>query len=182
MVCLCHGVVMACSHFVENWVKIGFPAKVKVKKEHASVPFDDQCSILEKVRTYTAVHVRSSSLLVRFVICSPERGRPCVSAAGGRERVPGEPQDLPLRPGRAGQGDPQAGRRPLRLRVREVPRMGNLATPAAQRAASSSQLLYLHKYIYPLPIYTYRYVNAMSTILPACFQQYAATYIYIYTR
>ncbi|PWZ10099.1 hypothetical protein Zm00014a_041206 [Zea mays] len=35
-------------HFVENWVKIGFPAKVKVKKEHASVPFDDQCSILEK--------------------------------------------------------------------------------------------------------------------------------------
>jgi carbonic anhydrase len=64
---------MACSHFVENWVKIGFPAKVKVKKEHASVPFDDQCSILEKVRTYTAVHVRSSSLLVRFVICSPER-------------------------------------------------------------------------------------------------------------
>ena len=39
------------SHFVEDWVRIGFPAKVKVKKEHASVPFDDQCSILEKVRT-----------------------------------------------------------------------------------------------------------------------------------
>ncbi|ONM39910.1 carbonic anhydrase3 [Zea mays] len=35
-------------HFVENWVKIGFPAKIKVKKDHASVPFDDQCSILEK--------------------------------------------------------------------------------------------------------------------------------------
>ncbi|MGC5215899.1 carbonic anhydrase, partial [Klebsiella pneumoniae] len=35
-------------HFVENWVKIGFPAKIKVKKHHASVPFDDQCSILEK--------------------------------------------------------------------------------------------------------------------------------------
>ncbi|CAD6237754.1 unnamed protein product [Miscanthus lutarioriparius] len=35
-------------HFVEDWVRIGFPAKVKVKKEHASVPFDDQCSILEK--------------------------------------------------------------------------------------------------------------------------------------
>ncbi|NP_001352816.1 uncharacterized protein LOC100275493 isoform 3 [Zea mays] len=35
-------------HFVEDWVKIGFIAKMKVKKEHASVPFDDQCSILEK--------------------------------------------------------------------------------------------------------------------------------------
>nr|AGT17161.1 carbonic anhydrase [Saccharum hybrid cultivar R570] len=35
-------------HFVEDWVKIGFPAKMKVKKEHASVPFDDQCYILEK--------------------------------------------------------------------------------------------------------------------------------------
>jgi carbonic anhydrase len=47
-VCL---VVYVRSHFVEDWVRIGFPAKIKVKKEHASVPFDDQCSILEKVRT-----------------------------------------------------------------------------------------------------------------------------------
>jgi len=38
------------SHFVEDWVRIGSPAKAKVEKEHASVPFDDQCSILEKVR------------------------------------------------------------------------------------------------------------------------------------
>jgi hypothetical protein len=45
--------LVPCSHFVENWVKIGFPAKIKVKKDHASVPFDDQCSILEKVRTCT---------------------------------------------------------------------------------------------------------------------------------
>nr|AYJ71803.1 beta-carbonic anhydrase 2P3b isoform A [Garnotia stricta var. longiseta] len=35
-------------HFVEDWVRIGFLAKKKVQKEHASVPFDDQCSILEK--------------------------------------------------------------------------------------------------------------------------------------
>lgn len=47
---LCVGlVVYVRSHFVEDWVKIGFIAKMKVKKEHASVPFDDQCSILEKV-------------------------------------------------------------------------------------------------------------------------------------
>lgn len=35
-------------HFVEDWVKIGFPAKKKVQAEHASVPFDQQCDILEK--------------------------------------------------------------------------------------------------------------------------------------
>nr|AYJ71809.1 beta-carbonic anhydrase 2P3b isoform B [Jansenella griffithiana] len=35
-------------HFVEDWVRIGFPAKKKVQTQHASVPFDDQCSILEK--------------------------------------------------------------------------------------------------------------------------------------
>jgi hypothetical protein len=39
---------------VEDWVRIGSPAKNKVKKEHASVPFDDQCSILEKVRNVNA--------------------------------------------------------------------------------------------------------------------------------
>ena len=44
-------VVYVSSHFVEDWVRIGSPAKAKVHKEHASVPFDDQCSILEKVRT-----------------------------------------------------------------------------------------------------------------------------------
>ena len=38
------------SHFVEDWVRIGFQAKKKVLKEHPHAPFDDQCSILEKVR------------------------------------------------------------------------------------------------------------------------------------
>nr|AYJ71801.1 beta-carbonic anhydrase 2P3a [Garnotia stricta var. longiseta] len=35
-------------HFVEEWVRVGAPAKTKVLAEHASVPFEDQCSILEK--------------------------------------------------------------------------------------------------------------------------------------
>uniref|UniRef100_A0A0E0FQ09 Carbonic anhydrase n=1 Tax=Oryza nivara TaxID=4536 RepID=A0A0E0FQ09_ORYNI len=35
-------------HFVEDWVRTGFPAKKKVQTEHASLPFDDQCAILEK--------------------------------------------------------------------------------------------------------------------------------------
>jgi hypothetical protein len=39
------------SHFVEDWVRIGFLAKKKVLSQHPTVPFDDQCSILEKVRT-----------------------------------------------------------------------------------------------------------------------------------
>ncbi|KAL6842628.1 hypothetical protein ACP4OV_027472 [Aristida adscensionis] len=35
-------------HFVEDWVRIGYRAKKKVQTENASVPFDDQCTILEK--------------------------------------------------------------------------------------------------------------------------------------
>lgn len=40
-----------CSHFVEEWVRIGAPAKAKVQADHASAAFEDQCSILEKVCT-----------------------------------------------------------------------------------------------------------------------------------
>ncbi|KAK8453220.1 hypothetical protein SEVIR_5G247900v4 [Setaria viridis] len=35
-------------HFVEDWVRIGAPAKAKVQADHASAAFEDQCSILEK--------------------------------------------------------------------------------------------------------------------------------------
>ncbi|TVU01155.1 hypothetical protein EJB05_53402 [Eragrostis curvula] len=35
-------------HFVEDWVRVGSPAKAKVQAEHASAPFADQCSFLEK--------------------------------------------------------------------------------------------------------------------------------------
>ncbi|XP_039809246.1 carbonic anhydrase, chloroplastic-like isoform X3 [Panicum virgatum] len=46
-------------HFVEDWVRIGYQAKKKVQKEHPTVPFDDQCSILEK----EAVNVSLYNLL-----------------------------------------------------------------------------------------------------------------------
>jgi len=36
-------------HFVEEWVRIGAPAKTRVQADHASAPFEDQCSALEKV-------------------------------------------------------------------------------------------------------------------------------------
>ncbi|KAG0538637.1 hypothetical protein BDA96_03G253900 [Sorghum bicolor] len=51
-------------HFVEEWVRIGGPAKTKVKTDHASVPFEDQCSILEKVRYIHTLHmhIRTVSL------------------------------------------------------------------------------------------------------------------------
>jgi carbonic anhydrase len=35
-------------HFVEDWVRIGFPAKKKVQKECAEMSFEDQCAALEK--------------------------------------------------------------------------------------------------------------------------------------
>ncbi|KAF8675917.1 hypothetical protein HU200_047415 [Digitaria exilis] len=46
-------------HFVEDWVRIGFPAKKKVQTEHAARHVDDQCDILEK----EAVNVSLSNLL-----------------------------------------------------------------------------------------------------------------------
>ncbi|VAH77809.1 unnamed protein product [Triticum turgidum subsp. durum] len=46
-------------HFVEDWVRIGFPAKKKVQTECASMPFDDQCTVLEK----EAVNVSLQNLL-----------------------------------------------------------------------------------------------------------------------
>ncbi|KAG8077349.1 hypothetical protein GUJ93_ZPchr0007g5798 [Zizania palustris] len=42
-------------HFVEDWVRTGFPAKKKVQTEHASLPFDDQCTILEKEAVNTSL-------------------------------------------------------------------------------------------------------------------------------
>ncbi|GJN18269.1 hypothetical protein PR202_gb05412 [Eleusine coracana subsp. coracana] len=35
-------------HFVEDWVRIGLPAKRKVQTECKALPFDAQCSVLEK--------------------------------------------------------------------------------------------------------------------------------------
>ena len=37
------------SDFIENWVKIGAPAKAKVKAESQHLDFTDQCTSLEKV-------------------------------------------------------------------------------------------------------------------------------------
>nr|AYJ71800.1 beta-carbonic anhydrase 2P2 [Jansenella griffithiana] len=35
------------SHFIDNWIKIGLAIKKKVEKKHASLSFDDQCTIFE---------------------------------------------------------------------------------------------------------------------------------------
>ncbi|KAM0835661.1 hypothetical protein ACQ4PT_062794 [Festuca glaucescens] len=35
-------------HFIEDWVKIGMNAKNKVQRENRLLPFDDQCTVLEK--------------------------------------------------------------------------------------------------------------------------------------
>ncbi|CAK9154294.1 unnamed protein product [Ilex paraguariensis] len=45
--------------FIEDWVKIGLPAKNKVKAEHGSAPFPDQCTTCEK----EAVNVSLGNLL-----------------------------------------------------------------------------------------------------------------------
>lgn len=35
-------------HFIEDWVKVGMNAKRKVLRENRLLPFDDQCTVLEK--------------------------------------------------------------------------------------------------------------------------------------
>ncbi|XP_055804412.1 carbonic anhydrase, chloroplastic-like [Solanum dulcamara] len=47
------------THFIENWVKIGLPAKAKVLAEHWDKSFDDQCKYCEK----EAVNVSLANLL-----------------------------------------------------------------------------------------------------------------------
>jgi carbonic anhydrase len=48
------------SHFVEDWVKIGYPAKKKVQIECKALPFDEQCTVLEKVSIVLKLHEVSS--------------------------------------------------------------------------------------------------------------------------
>lgn len=45
--------------FIEDWVKIGLPAKEKVKSEYGTLPFPDQCAKCEK----EAVNVSLNNLL-----------------------------------------------------------------------------------------------------------------------
>lgn len=40
-----------CSDFIEDWVKIGVPAKSKVLAEHGGEPLGVQCTHCEKVNT-----------------------------------------------------------------------------------------------------------------------------------
>lgn len=41
---------MICSDFIEDWVKIGLPARQKVKAEHGGASLPDLCTHCEKVR------------------------------------------------------------------------------------------------------------------------------------
>jgi hypothetical protein len=50
------------SHFVEDWVKICYPAKKKVQIECKALPFDEQCTILEKVSLIPSI-IPSPSLM-----------------------------------------------------------------------------------------------------------------------
>ncbi|XP_044432270.1 carbonic anhydrase, chloroplastic [Triticum aestivum] len=40
--------LVSISNFVEDWVRIGFLARKKVKAECSEMPFEDQCGVLEK--------------------------------------------------------------------------------------------------------------------------------------
>uniref|UniRef100_A0A453SVI0 Carbonic anhydrase n=1 Tax=Aegilops tauschii subsp. strangulata TaxID=200361 RepID=A0A453SVI0_AEGTS len=50
-------------HFVEDWVRIGYPARKKVKDECSEMPFEEQCGVLEKVRPFAPLAT------YHFVLC-----------------------------------------------------------------------------------------------------------------
>ncbi|WP_216080103.1 hypothetical protein, partial [Shigella flexneri] len=39
---------VVCSDFIEDWVKIGLPAKAKVLSQNGSAPLGEQCGYCEK--------------------------------------------------------------------------------------------------------------------------------------
>jgi len=53
------GLSYICSDFIEDWVKIAYPAKTKVLAEHGNAPFEEQCTHCEK----EAVNVSLAHLL-----------------------------------------------------------------------------------------------------------------------
>ncbi|XP_078439719.1 carbonic anhydrase, chloroplastic-like isoform X2 [Wolffia australiana] len=58
------------TEFIEDWVKIGIPAREKVKHDHSDLPFDQQCAKCEKV----AVDVSLKNLLTYpFVVDGLEK-------------------------------------------------------------------------------------------------------------
>ncbi|KAI4963871.1 hypothetical protein ZWY2020_010342 [Hordeum vulgare] len=81
-------------------VRIGFPARKKVKDECSEMPFEDQCGVLEKEAVNVSLQNLSTYLFVKEGVANGTL----------------------------------AGRRPLRLRLRQVRHMGavNQSPPIAQ--------------------------------------------------
>ena len=49
---ICCNLIEICSDFIEDWVKIGMPAKTKVLAENRGEPMGVQCTCCEKVDTF----------------------------------------------------------------------------------------------------------------------------------
>lgn len=45
-----------CSDFIDDWVKIGLPAKIKVLKEYEGYDFEEQCKFCEKVSSAAVIY------------------------------------------------------------------------------------------------------------------------------
>lgn len=60
--------VDARSDFIEDWVKIGLPAKAKVKAELGDAPFADQCGLCEKVKDELLENINLTIRMLFFII------------------------------------------------------------------------------------------------------------------
>lgn len=101
------------SAFIEDWVKICLPAMKKVKAEHSGLSFDEQCAKCEKVLLSPSP---PPDPLRQPDETDSRPPLPLKLVAGGCERVPGQPQDLPVRDGGRGEEELEVDRCALRLR------------------------------------------------------------------
>lgn len=54
------------SDFIEDWVTVCTPAKEKVTKDYAGLPFEEQCTKCEKVKFFTTKLTELLSLSVKI--------------------------------------------------------------------------------------------------------------------
>lgn len=57
---------MVCSEFIEDWVKLGLPAKAKVKSAHAGADIQELCSHCEKVGAIKDTNLIRNNKLIMF--------------------------------------------------------------------------------------------------------------------
>lgn len=65
-----YGLIELFSEFIDDWVKIGLPAKIKVLKEHACCDPLEQRTLCEKVSSAAIIYFNSHSAAMLEILIS----------------------------------------------------------------------------------------------------------------